>query len=51
MLVEKEIFSKEEFLEMVRVVDREMKKSRIEGVETNHGCYPNSNRGRRLGAS
>jgi site-specific recombinase len=29
LLIEKGIFSKEEFWEMVRVVDREMKRNRI----------------------
>ncbi len=31
LLIKKGIFTREEFLEMVRVVDREMKRKRIKG--------------------
>ena len=30
LLVERDIFSKEEFLEMVKVIDREMKRRKVE---------------------
>jgi hypothetical protein len=37
LLVEKGIFTKEEFLEMVEKVNQKMKKSKMKGVETDHG--------------